>query len=146
MTQLTTPRKGDPRGGRGPNPGPHELGPPELDYGSSTGRRHSGRELLNADRAPLKKLQAGASRPAIARPLDAPPKWFEDMTCATQDLETLVAGVFERTLADPNHERLAEAEAILNELGRDPKAAAIITTKLKAVSIADIDRGASGSE
>jgi hypothetical protein len=102
--------------------------------------------VLDADHASVERLVAGASRPAISSPLGVPSAWLEEMALETRDLDALVDGLFNRTLADPNPKSLAEAEAILNELGRDSKAAAFITAKLKAVSIVDINRSSQPRE
>ena len=138
MSKLNTSHKGEPKGGRGPHPHPQPLPPVEPHYSTAAGPRHSGREVLDADAAPAGRLRAGASRPAIAVPLNAPPNWFEDMAHAAKDLEALVHGIFERTLKHPSPKTLAEAAALLNQLARDPKAAAVITPRLKAVSFADM--------
>jgi hypothetical protein len=86
------------------------------------------------------RKRAALSMPAIAPPLQEAPQWFLDLTAANVTLNSLIAAVFDRTLANLNAASLVEAEALLNEMARDPEAAKLITARLKDISLNAINR------
>jgi hypothetical protein len=78
--------------------------------------------------------------PAIAPPLREAPRWFLDLMATDATLDSLIAAVFDRTLANLNAGSLVEAEALLNEMARNPEAAQLITARLKEISLDAINR------
>jgi hypothetical protein len=69
------------------------------------------------------KGQANFNRPETGNSV---PDWVKDHFTKGGTPESLVAEIAKKVDNDPHHKTLLEAQALLNELGRDPNNAAII--------------------
>jgi len=116
-------------GGRGRNPAPRPTVAAsamvfQADLGGTGGTK------LPDEAGRFAKKQAKKARALGTLTLRAMPAWLDGLTERHMTPAKLVAAIFRRTLEHPTEASVLETGAVLNEVARDPKAAAIVSANL----------------
>jgi hypothetical protein len=113
--------------GRNPRPMPTIAASPirfDPELGGTGGLK------LPSEAAKFAREQSTKVRALGAMPPREMPPWLAELSERQLRPDRLVAEIFRRTLEKPNETTILEAHALLTELARDPKTAALINARL----------------